>query len=89
MLLIIGCSVGGCLLITILSITIFCLIRRKRGVSFGHLSYFTETYSRIASEVIELEENTDLNPVYGTYGECGETDYSTVEDTNMDYEATE
>ena len=36
-----------------------------------------------------LEENTDLNPVYGTYGECGETDYSIVEDTNMDYEATE
>ena len=52
-------------------------------------SCLIEIYHRRAAEAAELEENTDLNPVYGTYGECGETDYSTVEDTNMDYEATE
>ena len=88
MLLIICFSVGGSL-ITILSITVFCLIRRKRGVSIMHSSGFIEIYFRRAAEATELEENTDLNPVYGTYEECGETDYSTVEDTNMDYEATE
>ena len=70
---VLGCSLGGCLLVLCLSVPVcFCIRSRRR-----------------AAEAIEMEENTDLNPVYGTYGECGETDYSTVEDTNMDYEATD
>ena len=54
-----------------------------------YLSCLIEIYCRRAAEAAELEENTEMNPVYGTYEEFGETDYSTVEDTNMDYEATE
>ena len=34
-----------------------------------------------------MEINTDINDVYGTYGECGEGDYNIVEDNNPDYEA--
>ena len=40
-----------------------------------------------AAEAEEMEMNTDINDVYGTYGECGEGDYNIVEDNNPYYEA--
>ena len=69
--LIAGAACGG-LLLTIGVIALGVWLYKKR---------------KSAAEAEEMEMNTDINDVYGTYGECGEGDYNIVEDNNPYYEA--
>ena len=70
---IIAGSAGGGLILAIGSIVLGVWLYRKKQTALE----------------ADMEMNTDINDIYGTYGECGEGDYNIVEDNNPYYEAAD